>query len=269
MPGDVGGPQGKRQEREKMQGLSDVLTYPLGTMGRLGNQLFQLTSTVWLGNQHGLRPRFGSRRLAAYFDLDEALFTSPLMLSDATDSRTLVSADVEPEIAEYLQSAEFWGRDRDFARDLLRPKPSLASEAHAVLEGAGVEPGQFCSIHVRRGDYLDYPGKFPVAGSDYVRDALEALQVDNEILIFSDDPHWCSTELAPLLPDARVASAGLPATDLIAMSLAAQLVIANSSFSWWAAYLAGHDRVACPATWFGPEVSVPGDHLQLAGWHRV
>ena len=73
------------------------------------------------------------------------------------------------------------------------------------------------------------------------------------MVIFSDDPEWCSEH--PLFSDDRflVSDATGPYHDLYLMTQCSDFIIATSTFSWWGAWLAGSEEVIAPSTWFGPE----------------
>ena len=79
------------------------------------------------------------------------------------------------------------------------------------------------------------------------------------VLIFSDDPDWCSKQ--ELFADDRflVAEGNSPYVDMCLMSLCEGHIIANSSFSWWGAWLADSKMVVAPSIWFGPNNS----HLDI------
>jgi hypothetical protein len=104
-----------------------------------------------------------------------------------------------------------------------------------------------CAVHVRRGDYLDLQGVLPVLPMSYYQHAM--FEVRNrwnidEFIVYSDDPDWCKKEFS------NVEHVGV-LEDFEAMQNYHCNIIANSTYSWWAAWLAGHDRVIAPKTWFG------------------
>jgi hypothetical protein len=134
------------------------------------------------------------------------------------------------------------------------------------------------SLHVRRGDYVaskaasEYHG---VCSLDYYRAAIEkiAAQVhEPHFYVFSDDPSWVQENL----------HFGYPATlvdhndpdhgyeDLRLMSLCRHHIIANSSFSWWGAWLGSdpHKVVIAPRKWFRDE-SINTADLIPETWERM
>lgn len=118
------------------------------------------------------------------------------------------------------------------------------------------------SLHVRRGDYVTNPratSHHGLMGVDYYRRAVDALALGRAshsptFFVFSDDIAWAAAEL-PLPEDTRFISHNSGSDshfDLQLMSLCRHHIVANSSFSWWAAWLGQHDGsiVVAPKTWF-------------------
>ena len=111
--------------------------------------------------------------------------------------------------------------------------------------------GVVCSIHVRRGDYLKLQDHHPVLGMQYYNEAIDKVVAD-KYLIFSDDIEWCKQNF---IGDQFIFIEGEPDyVDMFLMSLCDHNIIANSSFSWWGAWLNSDDDkiVVAPENWFGP-----------------
>lgn len=116
------------------------------------------------------------------------------------------------------------------------------------------------SIHVRRGDYTHVKNKgiFALCGLDYYRKAIRMLRErvpGVKLFAFSDDPDWVDAhlgmEFGPL-ETVRHNSGDRSAHDMRLMSQADHHIIANSSFSWWGAWLnpAPNKVVIAPRNWF-------------------
>ena len=90
-------------------------------------------------------------------------------------------------------------------------------------------------------------------GLDYYAKALEHFK-DNQIVIFSDDPAWCKQQEL-FKDDDRflVSEENNQYMDMCLMSLCVGHIIANSSFSWWGAWLSKSKDVIAPSKWFGPD----------------
>lgn len=112
------------------------------------------------------------------------------------------------------------------------------------------------SIHIRRGDYLNNP-YFHNLDEKYYRSAISALRewVPNPVFfVFSDDINWVRENMA--IGDSTVFMHGnKDYEDLYYMSLCKHNIIANSTYSWWGAYLNRNSEkiVIAPKVWFDNE----------------
>ena len=92
-------------------------------------------------------------------------------------------------------------------------------------------------------------------------------------LIFSDDPEWCRAEFREA--DEVVIDSGEagrnPLHDLRLMSLASHHIIANSTYSWWAAWLAKRpgQKVLMPDRWYAHGIKAPIEEKKLPHWEIV
>lgn len=129
------------------------------------------------------------------------------------------------------------------------------------------------SIHVRRGDYLKAKNYAGLCGKEYYEKAISYIKgkVDAPCFyLFSDDMEWCRTHILPILGKADVTlvdwnkGKDSPA-DMLLMAKCHHNIIANSSFSWWAAYLNRNtDKIVCaPSKWTNTTVNC---RFQLPEW---
>lgn len=101
------------------------------------------------------------------------------------------------------------------------------------------------SIHIRRGDYVNAPNFKDICTLDYYRKAITKARerISNpELFVFSNDQEWCMLNLKNEFGDARVHfiknnMGNESYRDMQLMSLARCSILANSSFSWWGAFL--------------------------------
>ncbi len=110
-------------------------------------------------------------------------------------------------------------------------------------------------IHVRRGDYLKNPFNQKICTPEYYKKAIDHFRDKNPyFFIFSDEPEWVTKnfglEANTTIVD-RKGSIDTNYEDMRLMSLCKHNIIANSSFSWWGAYLGNnHDKIViAPKTW--------------------
>jgi hypothetical protein len=118
-------------------------------------------------------------------------------------------------------------------------------------------------LHVRRGDYVTDPyilKTFGICGLDYYKAAIELIQqkvASPTFFIFSNDPEWAKQNLS-VPGEHHFATHNCDVSDwedLRLMSACRHFVVANSTFSWWGAWLSGHEgkMVIAPRRWFAAE----------------
>jgi len=133
----------------------------------------------------------------------------------------------------YLQSEEYF---EDYNREI------------KAIFSTGIGHLDQVSIHVRRGDYVNNPFYTDLFESGYYEEAMEMFP-DANFLVFSDDIAWCKRQ--PLFEECEFSEGNDEVTDLNLMASCQHNIIANSSFSWWAAYLNPNPnkKVIAPALW--------------------
>lgn len=111
------------------------------------------------------------------------------------------------------------------------------------------------SIHVRRGNYLERSFYHENQTLDYYNKAISVFNTNNFYLIFSDDIEWCKQNFQHLQNKTFVES-NLDYQDLYLMSMCKNNIIANSTFSWWGAWLnENNNKIVAPSKWFGSGLS--------------
>ena len=161
----------------------------------------------------------------------------------------------------YLEG--YWPSEKYFLdiEDIIRQELTLKSEMdpyHKDLKKQ-IESTEAVRIHIRRADYVSNPvaNKFHGTCSlDYYNNAVDMIRgkMDNpHFFIFSDDPEWARDNLKIPCPTTLVNRVEhRDFEDLILMSTCKNHIIANSSFSWWAAWLNPRKdkQVIAPSRWF-------------------
>lgn len=157
----------------------------------------------------------------------------------------------------------YWQTERyfeDFAAEIRKDfalKTPLAGVARDWQEKISHDP-YAVSLHIRRGDYVshkDAAATMGAQGIEYYLMALESIQervAKPQVYVFSDDIAWAKENLKPNVPLAFVSSPALkPHEEMMLMSSAKHHIIANSTFSWWGAWLGGNpDKIViAPRRW--------------------
>jgi hypothetical protein len=112
-------------------------------------------------------------------------------------------------------------------------------------------------LHIRRGDYLQNSMHY-VDPTNYILDAVAYMQKtignDMHLFVFSDDLQWCKAHLPSLIAHQNITYCQTESAndDFQLMTYCKHFIIANSTFSWWAAFLGNneHKLVIAPRNWF-------------------
>ncbi len=133
------------------------------------------------------------------------------------------------------------------------------------------------SVHVRRGDYVSNSVAFlhhGICSKDYYEKAIELMKKSLDrvkLYYFTDDVEWVRRELLPMFPGEIVSDRNRNAhDDMYLMAGCRHHIIANSSFSWWGAWLGGniHSKIIAPLKWYERN-DVSTSHLIPASWIRI
>ena len=127
-------------------------------------------------------------------------------------------------------------------------------------------------LHVRRGDYVGNWGFGDVCNLEYYQKAIEHMDVTDDTMfyVFSNEIEWCEENLRPLMKNVTYVDWNKSKDsvwDMYLMSQCEQLVIANSSFSWWGAYLNQRaKKIIAPKLW---NRYVEDMHIQMPEWQLI
>ena len=129
--------------------------------------------------------------------------------------------------------------------------------------------GDTCSIHVRRGDYVNLPNHHPVCELNYYQKSINLFDKGVSFLIFSDDMQWCKENFKG--DNFTFIEGNKDYLDLWLMSICNHNIIANSTFSWWGAWLNQNpDKIVIsPNTWFGPSITHNTTDLTPKKWIKL
>jgi hypothetical protein len=169
----------------------------------------------------------------------------------------------------YWQSPRYFQHMAELIRSELAVAGPLSDRNRALTEQ--IRSTVAVSVHVRRGDYVSDSQTNRYHGScepDYYREAERLLRArvgDMQLYVFSDDPQWARDNLSFSSPAVIVSHNGpeRPEEDLRLMTLCRHHIIANSTFSWWGAWLCpqADKLVVAPKQWFRAAAHRTGDLL--------
>ena len=283
-----------------------MLTFQqIGYMGRLGNQMFQFASTLGVSNRLGFEARFPIENCLNYqgsgpfdpsigrcmmvkcdlmdcFDIDPEYFIPQRHINQEhyyhenkfgynTETEALLD---NVSLSGYFQTEKYFSEFRDLILSQFVFNSPYRDSAESYIQTIREKnkDSVIASIHIRRGDYTMFPDHHPPCSLDYYNAAKKELSALNDniiYVIFSDDIEWCKKEFND--PSYVISDLNNPYTEMCAMSLCDHNIIANSSFSWWGAWLnkKSDKIVIAPSQWFGKLLINDTSDIYCKNWIKI
>jgi len=257
-------------------------------VGRLGNNMFQIAAAIGYAKQYGvewgIRKGYVERGFNA-FQVDK-FFPNLPAASDGfqrhqehprNDKCELHMDHLDNcwfnyhripfypegvELAGFFQSWKYFEGAEQEVRDALR-LPYLDSYK------------DYISIHVRRGDYVQYAHSFPPVTMDYINIAMSGFRSDVKYVVCSDDIQWCRENI--IGNNIEYSTGQNEFGDMAIMASCQANIISNSTLAWWAAWLNPNPGkiIVAPSckrgNWFGHGAGVKQDVVDLLppSWHQI
>ena len=250
----------------------------LGHHGRLGNQMFQYATLKSIATKHGyeftippsdFNDPWHDHQLFEGFEL----YSLPKenIRYNQTDKRVeeghfhfnqelYESCPDDIDLFGYFQTEKYFSDIKEDVKKDFTFKENILSVAKDYR--SQIESDEVISLHVRRGDYVNQPwhGCCPL---EYYQEALSMFDSNIPVIIFTDDPKWALNQNIFGSDRFYVSQGNSNLFDMCLMSLCDYHIIANSSFSWWGAWLSNSKKVIAPKRWFGPPLSDQNDTKDL------
>lgn len=193
-----------------------------------------------------------------YYD-EKVLSTKSLILSGYWQSE------------KYFKSIECLVREKFVFRNIDNKTKALASEISSLNS---------VSLHIRRGDYLGHSLYSGVCTEEYYRNSVECLKLqidskqDLKFFVFSDEKDFATQFVNKLNVPAAIIerNTGIDSyKDMYLMSHCKHNIIANSSFSWWGAWLNKNpDKIIiAPKKWFGSSSDDKYKDILPENWIKI
>jgi len=244
----------------------------LGKMGQLGNQMFQVASLKGIAKNNNYNfciPNHTEQILDSLGNKLRIEIFHPFILKNINSLNLQMIDESRPIIKEsgfefdenlfdncpdwvslcgFFQTEKYFKKIEDEIREDFSFKEEISIPCKEMLS----EISDPISLHIRRGDFLRNSLNHHNLSLDYYQKALERFDSDRNVIIFSDDPEWCKKQT--LFESGRflVSESKDSYVDLCLMTLCESHIIANSTFSWWGAWLSKSSKVIAPYKWFGP-----------------
>lgn len=260
----------------------DEISYISPTLaGGLGNQMFEIAAAASLAkdnnavlvvnNAEHILPNQG-RNVNVYRKniFNKILFDTKIKFNNYYNKET---CDYSPipykenlKLNGHFQSFKYFDHNRLYIKNLFLDQNTVDQ-----LKLKYNIPNDATAIQVRRGDYHKFPDHHPLLTIDYYNKAIKKIST-SKIYVFSDDIDWCKSNFKFNVPIEYVKDEDY--NELYLISLCKNIIISNSSFGWWGAYLNNRkdSTVIVPSTWFGTALIKQGfdiDSLLFKEWLRI
>lgn len=228
--------------------------------GGLGNQMFQISAAYALAKRNNDTYGFNFKTCQTYLQGKPSIFYENSIFSNVNQignfnfknyyeekSHNFTEIEYKEDllINGYFQSEKYF---KDFKSEIVQLF-NIQKNNIELIEKSIPFDKQITSIHVRRGDYLKNPDIHPVCEIDYYKKSMDLFK-DSIFIFISDDMDWVKNNFK----DNNIIYSPFDdeILDLTLMTLCDNNIIANSTFSWWGAYLnKKNSTVVSPNKWFG------------------
>jgi len=237
----------------------------IGNSGRFGNQIFQLAALIGIAEKNGYNIKIPVENTGSpftFFDLakQEAEPTGmelrrPFLIPDEYFAPFAKIVEVVKQRYQepFFQSEKYFKHAEQKVREVLTFRPEIRQQAEMELAKVKDDAPRV-SIHVRRGDYVANSANHTVTGMEYYAEAINKFfsKEPYRFVVFSDDPDWCKE----MFEGGHIVDINNSYVEMCMMSMCDHHIIANSSFSWWGAWLNPSPKkiVTAPSLWFGPNL---------------
>lgn len=231
----------------------------LGYLGGLGNQMFQIASSIGIAKNNNTNYGFPIWKYNKFF-LKKLPVAShyPTEIYKEYNEGFLGYENIPHKVSlnlyGYFQSYKYFEQHYGEVLGYFEFQPAIISE----LTKRYKDLDKSASIHVRRGDYCKLHNIHYNQNMIYYNEAID-IMVSNDIktfYIFTDDKEYCKNSFIRTDVKFIFVDSQHEIIDLCLMSLCKHNIITNSSFSWWGAYLNKHkDKIViAPSQWFSKNI---------------
>tara|TARA_Y100001935_G_scaffold191497_1_gene159697 strand:- start:1697 stop:2506 length:810 start_codon:yes stop_codon:yes gene_type:complete len=260
----------------------------LGKLGQLGNQMFQYAATLGIARKLGVPfmipnhdevfdDGIGNKLRIELFDCFNikpdsiGLLREQNVLAEKGFQFNSYAFATDPSVNftlyGFFQTDKYFQHCEDEIRQHFTFKKQIVDECREIVDSCFEDP---VALHIRRGDFLINSANHHNLPLEYYERALSKIDKKRQVIIFSDDPKWCMKQQLFNGDRFLVSEAAGPYHDLYLMTQCSDHIIANSSFSWWGAWLGQGERVIAPSKWFGPNnAHLNTKDLYCHGWKVI
>lgn len=247
-------------------------------MGGLGNILFSLSTAYALSKKYNLDLKLCYNH-AGYLHTPPSIYKNNIFnsfkeLGEKTNFQLINQIKFDfyeieiPKNTNVFLNGYFQSENNflNFKSDLITKLSPQEKNKNILLDKyPDLKLDRTVSVHVRKGNYKNLQEFHPLLSKEYYFKALENF-IDHKIFIFSDDIESCYDIFKRY--DCTFIKNDFDLDDLYCMSLCKNNIIANSTFSWWGAWLNQNldKKVIAPSTWFGSKMTFTSKDIIPKEW---
>jgi GR25 family glycosyltransferase involved in LPS biosynthesis len=243
--------------------------------GGLGNQMFQIATLYAAAKDNNLDPIVekvkvspGSILRPTYWDtvFSHVNTSKSLQINNfnimkepsMNYNKIRVPHNVHIMMDGYFQSPKYFDNHRDVILELFKLPNNIMKNIEKVkndIISKFEEKKEIVSVHVRRGDYMKLKHVYNILEMDYYNTAMVQFK-DCNFVVFSEDIIWCKDNFKNNTSIQFIeninTNVSSDVTELYLMSMFDHNIIANSSFSWWGAWMNNNPSkmVIAPKVWY-------------------
>jgi len=242
----------------------------LGKMGQLGNQMFQYAAIKGIARKHNYEfcipdhdqvvdDGLGNKLRIELFDvfdiknIKRGFVQTNNIVQETSFHFHKELFDACPDnicLVGYFQTEKYFNHIRNEIKKDFKFLPRY-EDSYNEIKDLLHDP---VALHIRRGDFLINSGNHYNLSMKYYENALKEFDDDRQVVIFSDDTDWCKEQELFSGDRFLVCETNDHYIDLCIMTKCSDFIIANSTYSWWGAWLCNNPNkvVIYPDRWFGP-----------------
>jgi hypothetical protein len=254
----------------------------LGSNGLLGNQMFQYAALRSISKKFGydyfLPPKENFQTDKRHLNLidcfklnnEDRKYVDLYKIKIDTlafDENIFNKCPDNIDIDAYFQDVKYFENNSDEIKEAFTFNKEYSDVGNNYFYSAFPNE-EVISLHIRRGDYLNF-SHHPTQPIEYYAKALKFFNKNLKVLVFTDDIQWARQQ--DLFKSERFffSENNNGGVDMYMQTLCSYHIIANSTFSWWGAWLANSKMVVKPKKWFGPPLDNYNDFLFVNGWISI
>jgi hypothetical protein len=257
----------------------------LGSHGRIGNQMFQYAGLRGIATHRGfdfiIPPEthlgetnyclFDCFNMVGVKETSKGFLNTNQQIKDQNfsfDENLFNTCPDNVDLNGYFQSEKYFKDIENIIRKDFEFSDDIFSSCKEIID----DIGDSIFLHVRRGDYIKVQSYHPLLTEEYYKKALDKFDKNISVIVLSDDQEWCKEQdifssdrffisesklkfdKKMQMGDGSFDNSLIPFWDLCIMSMCNGGIIANSSMSWWGAWMQ-NDRgkivTPNPEKWFG------------------